>query len=157
MSAYGFKWAADLASELSELPEVGEQEKSKLELFSVVVGTAITSLVASPAIFVAGFMWNEPVSLNTLIWGAAGGLIIGLGSIIWRMANLVASDLDFNVMNHLIPALAFIWLFVFSQVGDVSVEYLVIGVAVIIAANIGMGSVEREQPQESASPQPASR
>ena len=138
LSAYGFRWAADLASELSA-SDNREQGKDRLELFSTVVGLAICSLTSLPFIASIGFMRNEPISSDALIYGAAGGLFLGTGgAILWRMANLISTNLEINVMNYLIPALALGWLFAFSQVGDVSVGYLLFGVGVIIAANIGM-------------------
>ena len=94
-------------------------------------------------------MRNEPISLDALVYGAVGGLILqSSGGFLWRMAILISSRLEINVMNYLTLALALGWLFTFSQVGDISVGYLLIGVAVIIAANLGM-YLERGQRQES--------
>ena len=99
-------------------------------------------------------MRNEPITSDALIYGVIGGLILqSSGVVLWRMANLIASNLGINVMNYLTPALALGWLFAFSQVGDISVGYLTIGIAVIIAANIGMYLETRGQRQESADAQ----
>lgn len=96
-------------------------------------------------------MRNEPITSDALIYGVIGGLILqSSGGFLWRMANLISSRLEINVMGYLTPALALGWLFAFSQVGDISVGYLIICIAVIIAANIGMYLETREQPQESA-------
>ena len=94
-------------------------------------------------------MLNEPISPDTLIYGAAGGLFIGaFGMTLWRMANLISTDLGINVMGYLTPALALGWLFAFSQVGEVHVGFLLIGVGVIIAANVGVYIETRRQSQE---------
>ena len=146
LTAYGFRWAADLASELSNNDE---QNNDRLELFGVVVGLAICNLAALPLNAVAGFLRTEPISPDAMMFGAAGGLLLGsIAAIVWRMANLITSDLAINVMSYAIPALAVGWLFAFSQVGDISVGYLLIGVAVIIFANIGMYLETRSQRQE---------
>ena len=114
------------------------------------MGLVIHELVSLPFIASAGFMRNEPISLDALIYGVIGGLILQSSSVVlWRMANLISSRLEINVMGYLTPALALGWLFAFSQVGDISVGYLLIGVAVIIAANIGMYLETRGQSQES--------
>ena len=94
-------------------------------------------------------MLNEPISLGALTYGATGGLFIAaVGTILWRMANLISTDLGINVMGYLTPALALGWLFAFSQVGEVHVGFLLIGVGVIIAANVGVYIETRRQTQE---------
>ena len=149
LSAYGFRWAADLASELSKLPNINGQTNDRLELFSTTVGIAICNLPSLFFVASAGFMRNEPISSDALIYGAVGGLFVGaVGMVIWRRANLIASNLGINVMGYLTPALALIWLFAFSQVGEVHVGLLLSGVGVIIAANIGMYVETRGQRQE---------
>ena len=122
-----------------------------MELFSTAVGLAICNLASLPFIASVGFMLNEPISLRALTYGAIGGMLVAaFGTILWRMANMISTDLGINVMSYLTPALALGWLFAFSQVGDVSVGYLFFGVVAIIGANIGMGSIEtRGQSQES--------
>ena len=148
VSAFGNRWAADLASELSELPGNRERGKDRLELFGVVVGITIRSLVALPFITSVGFMLNQPISPDALIWGATGGLFVAaVGAILWRMANLISTDLGINVMAYLTPALALFWLYAFSRVCDVDPATLVIGVVAIIGANLLMHHLRREQPQ----------
>ena len=149
LGAFGLRWPASLASDLSELPDNHEQGKDRLELFSSVVGTAIVSLVSLPFAASVGFMLNEPISSDALIWGATGGVLVAaVGTILWRMANLISSNLEINVMGYLTPALALGWLFAFSRVGDIDFWPLVIGVVLIIGANWRMYIETREPPQE---------
>ena len=149
LSAFGFRWAADLASELSESPDNREPGKGRLELFSTAVGLTICNLTSLPFIASVGFMLNEPISSDALIWGATGGVLVAaVGMTLWRMANLIASNLGINVMGYLAPALALGWLFAFSRVGDIDFWPLVIGVVLIIGANWRMYIETREQPQE---------
>ena len=137
LSAYGFRWAADLAKRLSDLPKLKKRSKSELETFGAFTGMAASNLAASPAVAALGFARGEYASPSALLWGASGGAAIGVSSILWRMANLLTDDLGINAMNYLIPALALIWLFAFRQVGAVSAAHLIAGLALIIAANIG--------------------
>ena len=148
LRAYGFRWAADLASDLSDNRE--RENDRYLELFGVVVGITISSLATLPFVALIGFMRNEPLSSDAMMYGAAGGLVLGsLGTVCWRMANLISTNLEINVMNYLTPTLALIWLFAFSQVGEISVGYLLIGVAAIVLANVGVYLETRGQSQES--------
>ena len=134
--ALGFKWVADLASELSEVCEL---TKGWRELFTTSVGLTVCSLASLPFIALVGVMRNEPIAPDSMMYGATGGLLIwAVGTILWRMAILISSNLEINLMNYLTPLLALAWLFAFSQVGDVSVGYLLIGVAAIVLANLFM-------------------
>ena len=137
LSAYGFRWAADLAERLLELPKLEKRSKNELETFGAIAGMAASTSAASPAVAALGFARSESMSPNALLWGASGGAAIGISSILWRMANLLSDDLGINAMNYLIPALALIWLFAFRQVGDVSAAHLAVGLTLIIAANLG--------------------
>ena len=136
LSAYGFRWAADVASELSAT--FSGASRSRLELFGAVAGLMVVDLVSTPLIALAGVARGEELPSGALVWGIAGGLLIGCGgATLWRMANMVSDNLAINALSYAAPALALAWLFAFSLVGDVSVEYLVIGVAAIIAACAG--------------------
>ena len=146
LPAYGFRWAADLASDLSR----NHERRNRLELFGVIIGLAIHSLPSLFFVASAGFARNEPISSNVMIYGVAGGLLLqAFGGILWRRANLIASNLEINVLGYFTPALALGWLFAFSQVGDIGIGYLLIGVAIIIAANLGM-YIETRESQKSA-------
>ena len=148
---FGFYWSTNIASELSMLSDSREQTKSRLELFSTIIGIAICNLISLPFIASAGFMRNEPLSLDAIMYGAMGGLFIWAVGLVFRhMAILTAVNLEINVMRYLTPALALVWLFAFSQVGEVHLVLLLSGVGVIIAANVGMYLEMLEQPQESA-------
>ena len=148
LDACGFRWSADLASELSRRHD---EPRDRLELFGVVAGTIIQTSVSLPAIASIGVWRNEPLSADAMIYGALGGSLLGAGgSVLWRKANLIASDLGINAVGYFTPALALGWLFAFSQVGEIGVGYLLFGVAAIIVANLGMYIETRGESQESA-------
>ena len=151
LSAFSFKWAFNLVSDLRKLPDAQAESRSRLELFSVAVGTLIFSLTMTPFIALAGFARNEPISSSALIWGVLGGVAIQtVGSLAWRMANVISHSLEINAMNYLIPIVALVWLFAFKQVGDVSAAHLVVGLILIIAANAGALSVSRRKRTEAS-------
>ena len=54
----------------------------------------------------------------------------------WRKSNLAANDPGVNVLAYLVPMFSLIWLFALSQVHLELVDYLIIGAAAIITANL---------------------
>ena len=142
LGAFGFRWAADVAS---ELPNGNERDGGSLELFAVVLGLGISNLLSLFLTAPAGLARNEPLSPETVSFGIAGGAIIGSASAIaWRKANMITDYLGINVMGYLVPAVALVWLSAFSLIGNVSVGYLLVGVTLIILANIGIYFEMRE-------------
>ena len=140
MTAFGFRWGAGLASDLRN--GGWDYERKGLELFGVIVGVGLCSLVAAPLTALVGIARGEPFSLELIASGLAGGVLIGAGStIIWRKANIAARNLGVNALMYLAPVFALCWLFAFSYVayvGDVNVVLLVVGACAIVAANAGV-------------------
>ena len=136
----GFRWTADVASDLSRLPSCRSQSKDRLELFSAVAGSTVCNAIHSSTVWLSNFALNEPaLPTNALLWSAAGGVSVGAaGIILWRMANHITANLEVNALSYATPALALAWLFAFNQAGDVHVAYLLVGIGVIIAANAGI-------------------
>lgn len=137
MTAFGFRWGAGLAADL----RCGGWDDSReaLELFGVVVGVGLCSLIAAPLTAAVGIARGEPLSLALVASGLAGGFLIGAGAtIIWRKANIAARNLGINALMYLAPAFALCWLFAFSYVGDVNLALLTIGACAIVAANAGV-------------------
>lgn len=137
LTAFGFRWGSNLASELSD---IRNYDKDALEMFCVIVGIAICCFLTVPLTTTIGFARNEPLSSETVIFGALSGVIVGAGaSIIWRKANFVTHDLSINSMLYLTPVFALVWLFIFSQVGNnIDVVLLLIGATAIVIANVGV-------------------
>lgn len=76
---------------------------------------------------------------ETLMYGLIGGFIYtGLATIVWRKANLTTRNLNINLLSYLMPTFSLVWLFGFSQVGDVNGVLLVVGACAIVAANVGI-------------------
>ena len=135
LSSYGFRWTADFASAMTP---TGEGERRRMELFGAVVGLLLVDLASTPLIALAGMARGESLSQDAAVWGVAGGLFISCGgSLLWRWANMVSSDLAVNALSYAALPLSLIWLFAFNRAGDVKVGYLLAGVALIIAACAG--------------------
>lgn len=108
-------------------------------MFGVVVGVGLCSLIVAPLTAAVGIARGEPLSLELVASGLAGGVLIGVGAtIIWRKANIATGDLGINALMYLAPAFALCWLFAFSYVGDVNLALLAIGALTIVAANVGV-------------------
>ena len=145
LRAFGFRWTVDLASDLSD----GESGR-RMEMFGVAVGVSVSSLLALPFTAVTGFARGEFITASATAYGSLGGLLLGcLGTFCWRIANLTARDLGINAMAYLTPALSLVWLFAFNQIGEVDVFLLILGIAVIIAANVGVYVESKRRESES--------
>ena len=136
LGAFGYRWSVDLVSELRR--EHGFPKES-LELFAVVVGTLLCSLVASPIIASIGIARGESISPDSLVYGMAGGIVVVVfGTIAWRKANLITDRLAFNVMIYATPVVSLAGLFAFSLIGEVQTGYLLFGAAAIVIANVAI-------------------
>ena len=134
LNSFGFRWGASLAK---DLPVRHRYERDSLELFGNVVGSLVSHVFAIPALALAGFARGESVNSETVMFGVLGGaLAAGAAGIVWRKANLMTRDLRINAIAYATPALALIWLLALSIVGDVRLDYLLIGAALTVAANV---------------------
>ena len=135
--ACGLKWSSNLGADLAKAGE--RRDKGSLELFGAVIGSAICNSPIPVITSLAGFAGGETPGLTPIAFGAAGGALIGAGTtVVWRKANLSARNLDINLMRYASPALAVLWLSLFSLVGDIDGATLWIGVILIFLANAGL-------------------
>ena len=148
LRVYGFKWAQDFARRLIENGRT--ESERRLETFGAVAGTAISGVVGVAFTALTALALNERVSANALLWGGAGGLILGTGgTLCFRLANLFSRDLEVNALVYLTPVLSLGWLFAFSQVGNVHAGLLLAGAALISAGNAGAYLSARSKKDES--------
>ena len=137
LSAFGFRWAADVGTELSD--KVRTHGRPSLELFGVVVGMVVCSLLTFPLSLLVGVGLNESMTSETLVFGGTAGVLSAVfGGFVWRKATLMTDDLSIHAMVYLDPVLGLGWLFAFSLVGDVSVGYVLAGAFAIVTANVGI-------------------
>ena len=156
LASFGFRWGVDLGADLMckvrsgrelsllKLPywtaggREGTGTSTSLELFGVVVVFLICNLSTMLVnVIMGGVIVQESVTLDTLVFAVFTGLIsVAVGGLAWRMANLSTSNLGVNSLAYLTPVLALAWLFVYSQVNVPKVDYLIMGTAVVIIANV---------------------
>ena len=116
----------------------GENTES-VALFGTLFASILGSFIASIFCFVVGgfresisFEFTFIVVLVPIIMGVGHGIADSL----YRLGNLVNRSLGINAITYLSPLLALVWLFAFSQVEVSRVDYLIIGAAAIITANL---------------------
>ena len=65
-----------------------------------------------------------------------GGVVQAIASILYRTAILNTNNLGINALGYTVPIFSLLWLAVFSRISVAHVDYLVIGAAAIVAANV---------------------
>ena len=137
LTAFAFKWGIDLRNALPE-ESVEKFDANHVGLFCIVVSNVIGSSIAAPVNLAIGVMAGE--SLNLASWlisiFLSGLLVHTCANTIWRFANIETDNLGINAMAYGIPVLSLVWLLLLSYVGDVRGDWLIIGAAAIITANI---------------------
>ena len=156
LASFGFKWGADFGAELmgevrsgGELSPLrlphwmeGRREETgtstSLELFGVVVVFLICNLSTMViTAIMGGVVVQESVTLDMFLVAVFTGVIsVAVGGLAWRFANLSTNNLGVNSLAYLTPVLALAWLFLYSQVNVPKVDFLIIGTAVVIIANM---------------------
>ena len=99
-----------------------------------IVITDVFSIALNSTVGLATGELLQPVHL--LVGFIGGVAIYTVGSITWRLANLVTDNLGINALGYSTPVIALIWLLLFAQVGVVKTDFLIIGAAAIITANL---------------------
>lgn len=133
--AYSSRWGIDLSQSLQE---IGYEERSirSLELPCIIIGYAAGNLIAILPKVAFGIVSTEPLTVETFVFGTLGGVFLAFTAICWRQSNLITNNLGVNALWYSTPIFTLVWLFAFSQVFVVRPDYLLIGAAAIIAANL---------------------
>lgn len=136
-TAFAFKWGIDLKEALPKAV-ADKHDPDSLRLFCIVIANTIGSLIAAPTNALLGFANGESLSLNSLIISVlvSGFIVHTFANTIWRLANIKTDNLGINAMAYGVPVLSLLWLALFSYVGDVRGDFIIIGTAAIISANI---------------------
>ena len=136
LSAFGFKWGTDLGDHLRQEHEYASSNYS-LDLFGAVLASTIAPAVVFPINLIVGFAIGETLPLAAFATAAGAGIVFLAGAtLLWRHANLITDNLGINAISYATPILSLFWLFLFSQAEVARVDYLIIGAAAIIAANL---------------------
>lgn len=140
VSSYAFRWGVDLSEGLSKIVRRSSENRDSLELTGVLTGIAIASLAAVPLNVVIGLLNGESASaigFTGLAVAFAFGMIAdGGGTVGYRYANLLTNNLGVNAMTYATLPLSLAWLVLLSLVAVERIDFLIIGAAGIIAANL---------------------
>ena len=135
-SAYGFRWGVDLNRALpAEL--VSGRNSDLVDICCVLVAQVIASAIAAVMNGFIGFGIGETVTLGALgIAVACGAFANAVGHLAWRAANVMSNNLGINAISYSTPIFSLVWLFLFWSVDIARVDYLIIGTAAIVSANL---------------------
>ena len=99
--------------------------------------TCIAQTMGAIVICVIGLAMSETISMTQATYAVVAGLFsASLGGILFRAANTKTRDLGVNAISYTTPAVAMVWLWMFSTVDVSHAGHLVIGVAGVVAANV---------------------
>ena len=139
VSSYAFRWGVDLSEGLSQISGSSENRDS-MELTGVLTGIAIASLAAVPLNIAIGLVNGESASsigfAGLFIAFLFGVIADGGGTVGYRYSNLLTNNLGVNAMTYATLPLSLAWLVALSLVAVARIDFLIIGAAGIIAANL---------------------
>ena len=133
-SVFGWRWGRDLGSEMTS--GLGTVESS---LLGMVVALWLTCLVASVVSGVGGLVVGENIDWHLGVFGLGGGLVITcFGAICHRKSNLLTRNVGINSMGYVVPVFSLVWLYWIAGVDVARWDYLILGMVLIVAANLLM-------------------
>ena len=137
LNTFSLKWGAQLTADLTQSVHlsVGYSRES-INLFTVTLAGLIAGITVVPVQLIVGLNAGERMSPDVLaLVVVAAAVAHPVAGIAWRKALLAAHDLSINAIDHIRPILSLLWLLLFSFV-VVQADYLIIGVAALITANL---------------------
>ena len=135
LTAFALRWGTDFQKMLNTLKS--REINKSLELFGVLVALLIAASISVPITLFIGLINRETITIESAIIGIIGGIFAGtLPSISLRKANLITNNLGVNALSYVTPIVALIWLFLASRVDVARIDFLLIGAAAIIVANL---------------------
>lgn len=135
LSGGGFKWGVDVGRAARMLcPGSGNSE-----IYFTLVGSIICNGFVAIFLFGASALSGEAWRSDILIAGFIGGLAFGAAyTALWRMANLITSNLGVNIIRYFSVACSVVWMLALGLLEDVDIRLLCCGVGVIIIANVAI-------------------
>ena len=128
------KWGAIVSQTIKE------DNKGDDELFFAIVANIIGKIVSGVGFVILSVLFGERIGaigiVGVLSASAYGLFGLGIASILLRVANIKTTNLSVNVLGYATPAVSLIWLAFASLINVPHVDWLIIGVAAIIAANL---------------------
>ncbi len=109
------------------------------EQFFAIVATAIVLFLGSMILVVLGLLSGEHIDKI----GSAGisiaavyGILAGIATILFRVANIKTTNLGVNALGYATPAVSLIWLALASLIFLPHIDWLIIGVAAVTVSNL---------------------
>ena len=141
LNGFSLKWGASLTARLSEGQAAGPigYSRESTNLFSATTGGLIAAMAVVPIQVAIGVNVGETMPANVFLLIMAGAAVTHpIAGVAWRKALLTTHDLSINAIDHIRPLLSLLWLLPFSFV-VVQGDYLIIGTAALITANLLIG------------------
>ena len=133
LAAFGLRWGVDLAKGLKS----DRHEPEEINFFGVILANLIGNVITVPAVLLAAGLRSEAMTYTTFLYTIIGGFTcLSIANILWRKVNLTTTELGINALSYTTPLFSLLWLFLFAQVNVARIDYLVIGTAAIITANL---------------------
>ena len=137
-----FKVGSQLADD-GELTQkvAGKDINGPIDLFGAVMVFVVSNALTIPisigfGVF-SGVTTDQPLHFSAATPAVVlGGVLLAAGAMFWQRANQRSDNPGINAMGYLTPVLSLVFLWLFFQVGDVLVPYLIIGTSAVIAANL---------------------
>ena len=115
-------------------------ERKDDEIFYTIVANSIGKVIGVPVLVVIGLSSGENIqsigNVGVLFAIAFGFFGLGIGNIFFRIANTRTTNLGINALGFATPAVALIWLALASRIDVPRIDWLVIGLVLIILSNI---------------------
>ena len=104
--------------------------------FTMVACVAMKPVVAAMLIGLSLFVGESVELRGVSIALLVGFVCVGIGSTAYRVANVTTTNLNLNALCFAVPVIALIWLWLFVGIDVPRVDWLGMGVAVIVVANV---------------------
>ncbi len=132
-SAASASFSLKLGSDASKESGGGKSD----ELFFSTALLVVAWVLSCVTFIILGLLSGESVSdINLIPAGFYGFFGIGLGAILWRLANIKTDNLGINAIGYSIPVLGLIWLALAGLLDVSHFDWLIIGTTAIIIANL---------------------
>ena len=138
LSACLFRLSSDLARALLDGGGVRVQGHGLVSVEMLCVSVCLLATGAASVMLnvLLGVLLGEGWWSSRLLLGAAGGVLVyGLGSMAWRVANLVSGNLGVNGLALGAPVLSLLLLWVSGHVGVTRGEWFVAGAMLVVVSN----------------------
>ena len=116
---------------------IGDWSINSLTLFGALLGYALSNLFSGPVNLGIGTLAGENLTIKMLAFSILGGVLLHApGIVMYRLANLRTNNLGINAIAYATPIFSLAFLWVFSHIDVARLDYLMIGAAAIITANL---------------------